>query len=292
MSFKKVLVTGANGQLGKCLKELAKDQSNNHYHFIFKSFQELDISDSKKVTTLFQKEQFDCCINCAAYTNVDNAEKEPDEAEKVNVFGVRNLAMACKNSGATLVHISTDFVFDGESNLPYSEMDTTNPLGVYGKTKLEGEKGIAEILESHIIIRTSWLYSEYGSNFMKTMLHLANANDEISIVNDQLGSPTYAADLANVVLQILKEPNPTYGLYHFSNSGITSWFEFAQKIYELSDIKIKTFPISTEEYPTLAKRPKFSALDSTKIKSVFGVHLKPWQESLHTALFQLKKSNN
>lgn len=277
-----VLVTGSNGQLGNCLRDLTNNQDN--LNFIYTDFQELDITNLDDVQQFFTRNKINYCINCAAYTAVDKAESEPDLAYNINVLGAKNLAMACKANQGTLVHISTDFVFDGNTTTPYLEGDPTNPVSVYGKTKLEGELEIQDILTNYFIIRTSWLYSEHGNNFMKTMLKLAKERDELSVVNDQMGTPTYAGDLAQVIITIIKESKKTYGLYHFSNEGVVSWYDFAKAIFELSQTKVKLKPIPTKSYPTPAKRPPFSVLDKNKLKRHLEVQIFHWQESLKVCL--------
>lgn len=282
-----VLVTGANGQLGQSLQFVA--HKFPLLKFVFCNSKELDITNIENVTAVFKKTQPHYCINAAAYTAVDKAETESTIAKNINVSGVENLALLCKKHTTVLFHISTDFVFDGTKKEPYTETDPTNPIGVYGQTKLEGEKILQATWHKHFIIRTSWVYSQFGHNFLKTMLHLASERDEVSIVNDQIGSPTYAVDLAENILNILtfieknkkdnKEEN-LFGIYNFSNKGICSWYDFASSIFSLDNASIQTHAISTEQYPTPAKRPKFSVLDTTKIQTTFPVIITPWQESL------------
>jgi dTDP-4-dehydrorhamnose reductase len=278
-----VLVTGANGQLGQALQSIANKFLD--IKFVFCDSTTLDITNKENIDLIFEKYAPGFCINAAAYTAVDKAESEPEKAYLINVEGVKNLAEVCKNSHTKLLHISTDFVFDGTKNTPYAEEDFPNPTGVYGITKLKGEQVIQEILEEHFIIRTSWVYSEYGHNFMKTMLRLANEKDSISVVNDQIGTPTHAVDLAEVLLKIISTNNqqPTtnnYGTYHFSNEGQCSWYDFAKKIFELNHVTIDLKPIPTASFPTPAKRPSYSVLDKTKIKTTFGLTINPWEESL------------
>ena len=278
-----VLVTGANGQLGQALQSIASKFLD--IKFVFCDSTTLDITNKENIDLIFEKYAPDFCINAAAYTAVDKAESEPEKAYFINVEGVKNLAEVCKNSHTKLLHISTDFVFDGTKNTPYAEEDFPNPTGVYGITKLKGEQVIQEILEEHFIIRTSWVYSEYGHNFMKTMLRLANEKDSLTVVNDQIGTPTHAIDLAEVLLKIISINNqqPTtnnYGTYHYSNEGQCSWYDFAKKIFELNHVTIDLKPIPTSSFPTPAKRPSYSVLDKTKIKSTFGLTINPWEESL------------
>lgn len=281
----KVLVTGSNGQLGNCIKNI----DNNNLNIIYTDYKELDICDLKKVESFFQLHgPIDYCINCAAYTAVDNAEKEPEKASQINALGPKNLAFACRSNNTVLIHVSTDFVFDGKKNEPYFEIDLPNPISVYGETKWEGEKYIQQICPKHVIIRTSWLYSPFGNNFVKTMLRLSEIRTELNVVNDQIGTPTNAYDLAHAILHIISkdiyfkktnQPIPYYGIYHYSNEGICSWYDFAQKIFEINNIKINLFPIPTISYPTPAQRPLYSVLDKTKIKNTFGLKIKDWKES-------------
>lgn len=279
----RILVTGANGQLGQCIKELSsKIDSNNTY--IFKSSADLNITQYKQVITEFIIGNFDFCINCAAYTNVDKAETDVENAADVNTFGVKNLAIACKQTNTTLLHISTDFVFDGSKNSPYTETDTTSALGVYGATKQQGEKEIIQNLSQYYIIRTSWLYSEYGHNFMKSMIRLGNEKAQLSIVDDQTGTPTYAKDLAEVLINIITRKPIPYGIYHLSNEGTATWFEFAQAIFEISNNSINLSPITTEAYPLPAKRPKYSVMDKTKLKKALSIAIPHWKDSLAKAL--------
>jgi len=279
----RILVTGANGQLGQCIKELSsKIDSNNTY--IFKSSADLNITQYKQVITEFIIGNFDFCINCAAYTNVDKAETDVENAADVNTLGAKNLAMACRQTNTTLLHISTDFVFDGSKNSPYTETDTTSALGVYGATKQQGEKEIIQNISQYYIIRTSWLYSEYGHNFMKTMIRLGNERAQLSIVDDQTGTPTYAKDLAEVLINIITRKPIPYGIYHLSNEGTATWFEFAQAIFEINNNSINLSPITTEAYPLPAKRPKYSVMDKTKLKKALSIEIPYWKDSLAKAL--------
>lgn len=280
-----VLVTGGNGQLAKCIKKVANNLE--HHNFIFSSSNDLDISSKSNVNTFFLNNQIDWCINCAAYTAVDKAEADLDTAQKINSEGVKNLASACNNHKTKLIHISTDFVFDGFETRPYTEIDITNPINVYGKTKLNGENEIISNLASYFIIRTSWLYSEFGHNFLKTMLQLASTRNQLNIVNDQIGTPTYAVDLAQVILKIIKLNSSKYGIYHYSNEGVASWFDFANLIFGLKDISIITRPVASNLFPTAATRPKFSVLDKSKIKNTFNLEIPDWKQSLKVAISKL-----
>jgi dTDP-4-dehydrorhamnose reductase len=289
-----VLVTGANGQLGQSLQFIAKNYPE--LHFVFCSSSVLDITNLESCRAIFLKIKPNYCINTAAYTAVDKAESEPEKANLINVIGPKNLAAVCKEFSSVLLHISTDFVFDGDFSklstraLPkhrergYSENDIPNPTGVYGQTKLEGEKAIRAVFENYYIIRTSWVYSQFGNNFMKTMLRLASERDSISVVNDQIGTPTNAVDLAECLVKIITSnshlPSSNFGIYNFSNEGQCSWYDFAKEIFIINNIKIDLKPIPTSSFPTPAKRPKYSVLDKTKIKSTFWVEIKNWELSL------------
>jgi len=253
--------------------------------FVFASSSDLDITNPERVTSFFETNKIDFCINAAAYTAVDKAETEVEKARLVNVDGPKNLAIACQKSGSTLVHISTDFVFDGEGNLPYSESHTTNPIGVYGQTKMDGEKEVAQYCDKHFIIRTSWVYSQFANNFMKTMLRLAQDRTELNVVADQIGTPTNAVDLAEAILKMISSniqhpASNLYGIYNFSNEGVCSWYDFAKEIFRINNVAINVNPIPTEAYPTPAKRPKYSVLDKSKIKNTLKIEIKSWQESL------------
>jgi dTDP-4-dehydrorhamnose reductase len=258
-----VLVTGSAGQLGQSLQFIAPNYPE--IQFLFYSSTELDITNLEQCKLIFSKQQPNFCINSAAYTAVDKAESEPEKARLINVIGAKNLAEVCKEQQTVLLHISTDFVFDGEKKVPYTETDLPNPTGIYGQTKLEGEKVIQHTWEKHFIIRTSWVYSPFGNNFMKTMLRLASERDSISVVNDQIGTPTNAVDLAMALVQIILTDNrePTtqnYGIYNFSNEGQCSWYDFAQKIFEVNGISINLQPISTSGFPFKISNPEPSSL--------------------------------
>lgn len=281
--MKKILVLGSNGQLGNCFKKLSSDFDSN-FEFNFASSDDLDITDRNAVDDFFDDFKPDFCINAAAYTAVDLAEKESEKAFAVNAEAVRNIAEACKNTKATLIHISTDYVFDGESNISYSEDNFTNPQGVYGASKLKGEELALENNPKTIVIRTSWLYSEFNKNFVKTMLNLFTVKDELGIVADQFGQPTNANDLAEAVMKIIESDPKTFGVFHFSNYPETNWFEFASKIAEFSDSKIKLKAISTEEFPTPAKRPKRSTMALDKIEEVYKVEPIHWEHSLQDCI--------
>lgn len=296
-----VLVTGASGQLGQALQFISNKYID--INFIFCSSSELDITSSENCDSVFKKYQPNYCINAAAYTAVDKAESEPEKAHLINFIGAKNLAEVCKENNTILLHISTDFVFDGNQSVtlntssraqskdevPYTEEDIPNPTGVYGLTKWQGEKAIQKTFENYFIIRTSWVYSQFGNNFMKTMLRLAFERESLSVVNDQIGTPTNAVDLAEVLISIIiktrnlqpETPN-LFGIYNFSNEGQCSWYDFAKEIFKINNVTISLNPIPTTSFPTPAKRPAYSVLDKTKIKKVFGVEIKDWKESLKT----------
>ena len=280
-----VLVTGASGQLGQSLQFIAPNYPEISFHFYNSS--ELNITDLENCKNIFAQSKPDFCINAAAYTAVDKAESEPEKAHSINVSGAENLAKACKENNTVLLHISTDFVFDGNASKPYTEEDVPNPTGVYGQTKLDGEKAIQEIWEKHFVIRTSWVYSQFANNFMKTMLRLGAERDSLSVVDDQIGTPTNAVDLAEALVSVILTYNlqPTtynFGIYNFSNEGQCSWYDFAKKIFEIYKIEIDLQPIPTTAYPTPAKRPAYSVLDKRKIKEVFNLEIKSWEDALKT----------
>lgn len=274
-----VLVTGAKGQLGQALQSISGNYPE--IDFVFCSSSDLDISNKENCQYGFFKFKPDFCINAAAYTAVDKAESEPEKSHLINVIGAKNLAEVCKEFSTTLLHVSTDFVFDGSKTTPYTEEDLPNPTGVYGQTKLDGEKAIQETFDNYFIIRTSWVYSQFGNNFMKTMLRLASERDSLSVVNDQIGTPTNAVDLAEVLIKIIKSGINAFGVYNFSNEGQCSWYDFAKKIFEVNKISVNLQYIPSCAYPTPAKRPAYSVLDKSKIKSVFGVEVLDWIESLN-----------
>lgn len=278
-----VLVTGANGQLGQSLQFIAGKYTD--IDFVFCDSSTLDITNLTNVKQVFNQFKPNFCINAAAYTAVDKAESEPEKAHLINAIGAQNLAQICKETNCILLHISTDFVFDGTKKTPYTEEDQPNPTGIYGQTKLDGEKAIQNTFGNYYIIRTSWVYSQFGANFMKTMLRLASERDALSVVNDQIGTPTHAVDLAEVLIKIittshLNSQTFNFGIYHFSNEGQCSWYDFAKKIFEINNINMNLQPIPTTSFPTPAQRPSYSVLDKSKIKRVFGVEIKNWEVSL------------
>jgi dTDP-4-dehydrorhamnose reductase len=285
-----ILVTGANGQLGSELKKIHHIFPD--YLFDFTDIDELDITDARSVQTFFEQKKYHFCINTAAYTAVDKAENEQDKAYLINTEAVKHLAQQCAEHHTVLIHISTDYVFSGKSYSPYHEEDNTNPISIYGKTKLEGEQIALQTNPQSIVIRTSWLYSTFGHNFVKTMLRLAENKSSISVVADQVGSPTYAEDLAQVIVQIMNfvlthKNNSLFGIYHYSNEGVASWYDFAHAIFQLKSLSINILPIKTVQYPTPAQRPSYSILDKNKIKSTFGIKIPHWRDSLARCLEKL-----
>lgn len=287
--MKKILIIGGNGQLGNCLNKLSSEYALD-YEFHFTDYDTLDITNQKLINEYFSEYEPHYCINVSAYTAVDLAEQEKEKAFAINAEGVGYLAEACAEKGIDLIHISTDYVFDGNINIPYSEDDFTNPLSVYGASKLEGENLALENNPKTIIIRTSWLYSEFGKNFVKTMLNLFGSKDELNVVADQFGQPTNANDLAEMIMKIISTEEKEYGVFHFSNYPETTWFDFAKKIAELSKSKIKINPISTEQYPTPAKRPMRSTMCLDKIENSYNIEPKYWENSLEECMEILLKN--
>ncbi|MBB3123164.1 dTDP-4-dehydrorhamnose reductase [Mesoflavibacter sabulilitoris] len=283
----KILVTGGKGQLGQCLQSISNDFKT--LDFVFLGSNDLDISNNIEVEAYFKNNTFDYCINCAAYTAVDKAEEEQEKAKQINEIGAKNLAHACFKNSVTLIHISTDFVFDGTAKLPYTEEDRTNPISVYGKTKRDGELAIISNLPEHFIIRTSWLYSEFGSNFVKTMLRLSEEKKELSVVDDQTGCPTYAKDLAEVILKIIDSQSKKFGIYHYSNQGQITWYDFAKEIFKQSKADINLYKTDSKTFKTLATRPKHSVLNTSKIHSLLKLEPIQWKKSLETCLTQINK---
>ena len=288
----KILVTGAYGQLGNELKE----RSNNYpaHEFLFTDVESLDITSKIAVQEYFRKNNPEFVINCAAYTAVDKAETDAENARLINAVAPGFLAKAAKDTGAGLIHISTDYVFSGDSFLPYTENNPVKPLGVYGQTKLEGEERTQQENHNTVIIRTSWLYSSFGNNFVKTMLRLGQERAKLKVVYDQTGTPTYAGDLANAILQIAenyKKQSAKYvpGIYHYSNEGVASWYDFALAVFELAGVNCKVLPVLSEEFPTAAKRPHYSVLNKSKIKATFNLEIPYWKDSLKICINQLQK---
>ena len=285
---RRILVTGAKGQLGSELRMLASDYHQYAWTFIDRT--DLDLSDIRAIDAYFEEKVFDTVINCAAYTAVDKAESNEAAADAINHRAVEKLAHIAKAKGMSLIHISTDYVFDGSNFKPYVEEDTTNPQGVYGATKLSGEEALLQVNPANsLIIRTSWVYSEFGANFVKTMLHLGKERDALGVIFDQVGTPTYARDLAKAILEIIQHtssnPQNSVGIYHYSNEGVCSWYDFARAIFELSGVACRVYAIETKDYPTSATRPHYSLLNKSKIKS--GLSIPYWRESLAECLNKL-----
>ncbi|MGN6399958.1 MAG: dTDP-4-dehydrorhamnose reductase [Flavisolibacter sp.] len=281
----KIIVTGSNGQLGSELKELA-----SHYpeiDFVFFNRNELSIADKAALQTVFELYQPNYFINCAAYTAVDKAEEEKELATQINGTAVGEIAKLCERNNCRLIHISTDYVFDGLAREPLNESDKVSPVNAYGESKLLGEQLALQNDPGAIIIRTSWVYSSYGKNFVMTMVRLMKEKESIGVVNDQIGSPTYAADLAQAILQIITWGKWVPGIYNYSNEGIISWFEFAVEIKKLINVSCTVNPIDTAQFPTPAKRPAYSVLDKTKIQATFNIQLKDWKESLQECIHKL-----
>ena len=289
-----ILVTGANGQLGHEMQRVAKS-SNHNYIFtdVADGYEKLDITNIEDIRNMVKNNDVDIIVNCAAYTNVDKAESDYDTADLINNTAAGNLATAMKEAGGTLIHISTDYVFQGDRNTPCQEDWTTNPLGVYGKTKLAGEAAIATTGCNSIIIRTAWLYSQWGKNFVKTMQSLTATHDTLKVVFDQVGTPTFAGDLADTIAHIINtgQTNKT-GIYHFSNEGVCSWYDFAKMICKLSGNTCDISPCYSKEFPSPVKRPHFSVLDKRKIKETFGIKVPYWTDSLEVCIKQLAEANN
>ena len=281
-----ILVTGSNGQVGSEIKELS---SNYAYNFYFTCKSDLDITNEKAIEAFIAKNTITAIINCAAYTAVDKAESEIQQADKINHQAVFHLASIAKEKNIKLIHISTDYVFDGTNYKPYDETDTTNPQSVYGQTKLDGEKALQLLNpENSIIIRTSWVYSSYGNNFVKTMLRLGKERESLGVIYDQVGTPTYAKDLAKSILDILpKINNKKIEIYNYSNEGVCSWYDFAKEIMKMAKLTCKVNPIETKEYPTPAKRPHYSLLSKSKIKQTFELSIPHWKSSLEHCLKQI-----
>lgn len=280
-----ILVTGGNGQLGNEIRLVAKDSSNN---YIFTDVAELDITDIDAIRKMVKNQNVNVIVNCAAYTNVDKAEDDCDMANLINNIAVENLARVTKEVNATLIHISTDYVFKGDKNTPYKEDWETDPLGVYGVTKLAGEKSIERIGCRYIIFRTSWLYSSFGKNFVRTMQELTAEKDTLKVVFDQVGTPTYANDLASIIYKVIEEGMlERQGVYHFSNEGVCSWYDFAQEICRLCGNICDIHPCHSDEFPSKVERPHFSVLDKTKLKMTFGVKVPYWKTSLKRCIEEL-----
>jgi len=282
---KKILVTGSNGQLGQEFKALQKAFPDFKFYFLTRG--DLDISNREEVARVFNNIAPHFCINCAAFTGVDAAEKEAQKSFAINATGAENLALASKGSNTKLIHFSTDYVFNGTAKMPYKEDSERAPLGIYGASKAKGEELVLDALPESIVIRTSWVYSVFGNNFVKTMVRLMSERDQLAVVADQQGSPTYAADLAEATMHIIKAQNWVGGIYHYSNDGAINWFQFASAIKELTGATCTINPIATAQYPTPAARPAYSVLAKEKIVATYGIQLLPWRESLQVCLARL-----
>lgn len=281
-----IIILGGNGQLGQCLQEKVKISGQN-YNYIFLGSSDLNITDHTALEAVFVKYQPVYCINCAAYTAVDQAEEMPDLAFALNELAVKTIAENCLKYQTVLMHISTDFVFNGNSGIPLTEQFQTDPVNVYGLSKLKGEQAIEAILNQYFIIRTSWLYSEKGNNFCKTMLKLAQSKDQLTVISDQVGTPTYAMDLADLILKIISDRSSAFGLYHYSNEGVASWYDFAKAIFEFAEIDMEVLPVASSAFVTKAKRPHYSVLDKHKVKESFGVKIAYWRDSLNICIQHL-----
>lgn len=296
MAHKRLLVTGSTGQLGQSIQKIHSEYTDVEFTFVDRNT--LDLSCAKSIDDYFQKHQYDIIVNCAAYTKVDKAETEAELADQINHQAVRQLAQIAKNNEAILIHISTDYVFNGQMYRPYQESDTTDPQCVYGMTKLRGEQAFLDINPNGCMIRTSWVYSEYGHNFVKTMLRLGSERDELGIIFDQIGTPTYAKDLARVILsivlndvcaEVLESSQATDKIFHFSNEGVCSWYDFAKTVFELNGAQCKVNPIETKDYPTPASRPHYSVMNKRKIKHTFDLNIPYWKDSLKRCVETLKE---
>ncbi|MDR2953856.1 MAG: dTDP-4-dehydrorhamnose reductase [Prevotella sp.] len=290
---KNILITGANGQLGNEIRRLASNHENN-FRFYFTDVAELDITDLNAIDLFLKDCKIDYIVNCAAYTAVDRAEDDIELCYKINKDAAINIGTAAANNNTRVIHISTDYVYDGTAASPYVETDKVNPQSVYGKSKLEGENGLLHMCPESVIIRTAWLYSVYGHNFVKTMIKLGRERDALNVVADQTGTPTNAADLAKAILKILDYSEAhefKSGIYHYSNEGITTWYDFAVMIHKLADIKDCVInPVTTVEYPVKAKRPECSVLDKTKIRTTFDIEIPKWGDSLNICIKELLSS--
>ena len=288
-----IFITGANGQLGREFREL--ERAHPAFQFTFAAREELDVTQETAIRKFFATPAFDYCINCAAYTAVDKAESEPEAAQLGNVDAVRWLAEACARQGTSLVHYSTDYVYHNQQNTPFKEEDPTTPQSVYARTKLAGEQAARAANPKTLILRTSWVYSAFGHNFVKTMLRLGKEREELNVVFDQVGTPTYARDLAQATLEMIRKVeqgevahNKLQGIYHYSDEGVCSWYDFALAVFELAGISCKVLPIETKDFPTAAARPPYSVLNKRKIKAAFGLELQHWREGLREMMAILR----
>lgn len=280
--MKNILITGANGQLGSEIR-VASAQFPQ-FRFFFTDVTELDICNREAVHAYMAENHMDGIVNCAAYTAVDKAEDDAETCYRINRDAVKNLAEAAREYKLDIIHVSTDYVFDGKNYLPYTEVMPVNPSSVYGKSKLEGERILMEICPEAVIVRTSWLYSSFGNNFVKTMLRLGQERDKLNVIFDQVGTPTYAADLAVALLSILAAGKPAAGIYHYSNEGVCSWYDFTRSIHRLAGISCDLVPIESKEYPVRTPRPHFSVLNKAKIKQTYGIEIPHWEDSLEKCI--------
>jgi dTDP-4-dehydrorhamnose reductase len=297
---RQLLVIGSNGQLGRSLAKISSAYSSIQFTFVGR--EQLDLSNPKQVSDYFQSHCFDIIINAAAYTAVDKAESEPELAEQINHKAVKQLAEIAKQRQMVLLHVSTDYVFDGNNHRPYSERDCTRPQNVYGKSKLKGEQAMVQIRPQGCIIRTGWLYSEYGNNFVNTMLRLSEEREQVNVVTDQIGTPTYATDLVHALLKIVQSKEYLFlfkesvreeevETYHFSNEGVASWYDFAQAIFEITEKTCNITPVESGQYPTVAKRPLYSVLSKRAIKQQFHLQIPHWRSSLEQCLEVIKNNH-
>lgn len=280
--MKNILVTGSRGQLGNEIQLTAKQYPENNYFFT--DIQELNITNKADIAEFVNTNNINIIVNCAAYTAVDKAEDDIDLCYAINYDAVKNIAEVALEYGLRVIHVSTDYVFDGTNYIPYTENETVCPKSIYGKSKLDGEQVLAEVCKESVIIRTSWLYSSFGNNFVKTMIKLGTERDELRVIADQVGTPTYAADLAAAILQIADSENFTPGIYHYSNEGVCSWYDFTKAIHRLARVNCKVQAIETKDYPTRASRPHYSVLNKTKIKTTFNIQVPHWEESLEKCI--------
>ncbi len=285
----KILVTGCNGQLGNELRLILDKEFPGSV--LYTDVQELDLTDAKAVNAYVVNNEVTHIVNCAAYTAVDRAEEEKMQCAKINTDAVKNIAIAADSNGAKVIHISTDYVFDGTNHRPYRESDKVNPISQYGTTKRKGETALLALAHEALIIRTAWLYSTFGNNFVKTMLRLADSQPEIKVVSDQVGTPTYARDLAAAIAKILHSHQWVPGIFHFTDEGAASWYDFAKAIFRIAGKNVKVTPIPTEDFPTPANRPAYSILDKTRIKATYGVAIPHWEESLRDCMNLLSGQN-
>lgn len=287
--MKKILVTGAHGQLGNAINKIASEFTD--LEFLFTDADTLDLTNSQAVNSFFENNDFQYVVNCAAYTAVDKAEGEIDLCTKINRDAVGILSKACGGKEIKLIHISTDYVFDGKNYKPYTEEDATQPQSVYGQTKLEGENLALLNNRNTVVIRTAWLYSEFGSNFVKTMIRLGQEREWLNVVADQVGTPTYASDLASAIISVVRSVDFIPGIYHYTNEGVCSWYDFTKVIHRMTNIHCDVHPIDSTDYPTPAKRPYYSVLDKKKIKATYALQIPYWEESLAKCIEIIENNN-